>query len=147
MASTSQSESRDLPKKDNALSETILTESDFDEALSDLADIENEAREEGFPIPSEKAQRNAKRLLHHVHEVMAEGFGLYATPDAEVAIDISGGPGCGLLLLCESSGELFCIFNKHSVSRNARYLDAGLPPDDFVRDALVALQKSRETPT
>ena len=119
------------------------SESDFQEALSDLADIENEAIEEGFPIPAKAARKNAKQLLRQIHEITADGFSLYPTPDAEVAIDISGGRGCGLLLLCESSGEVFCIFNMHSVCRNARYSDASLLPDEFVRDALLQVQESR----
>ena len=85
-----------------------VSESDFQEALTDLADIEHEAREEGYPIPSKVAQKNAKRLLGWVHEIMSDGFGVYATSDAEVAIDISGGHRYGVLLLCDSDDEVFC---------------------------------------
>ena len=64
---------------------------DLCDALHDLDQAKDEAREEGFPPPSDKALGNAWRLLHAMYRVSPRRFEVYPTPDGEIAIDAPGG--------------------------------------------------------
>ena len=113
------------------------------DALRDLDEARDEAREEGFPPPSDAALRNARGLLRAMHGVSPRRFEVYPTPDGEIAIDAPGGPGRSVLLLCESDGGALCLVNMNGANRRARYADATALPDGFVRDALGELDGSR----
>lgn len=110
------------------------------DALHDLEEARNEAREERFPIPSDVAIGNARRLLHAMHAILPRRFEVYPTPEGEIAIDVRGGLGYGVLLLCESDGGVLCLVNMDGAHRRARYSDAHTLPDEFVREALLELE-------
>ena len=110
-------------------------------ALHDLAQAQYEAREEGFPLPSDTALRNARRLLRAMYRILPRRFELYPMPDGEIAIDVPGGPGRSLLLLCASDGGALCSVNIDGAHRRARYSDTRALPDGFVRDALAELER------
>ena len=74
---------------------------DLRDALCDLDRAKEEAREEGFPVPSDKALKNARRLLQAMYKVLPWRFEVYATPDGEIAIDVPGGFGRSVILLCD----------------------------------------------
>ena len=115
---------------------------DLCDALRDLEGVRNEAREEGFPVPSDTALRNARRLLHEMYKISLRRFEVYPTPDDEVAIDAPGGFGHSVLLLCGSDGGALCLVNMDGAHRRARYSDTHGLPDGFVRDALAELERS-----
>ena len=115
------------------------------DALRDLDEARDEAREEGFPPPSDAALRNARGLLRAMHGVSPRRFEVYPTADGEIAIDAPGGPGRSVLLLCESDGGALCLVNMNGANRRARYADAAGLPDGFVRDALGELDGSRDS--
>ena len=115
---------------------------DLCDALRDLEGVRNEAREEGFPVPSDTALRNAGRLLHAMYRILPRRFEVYPMPDGEIAIDVPGGPGRSVLLLCGSDGGALCSVNMDGVHRRARYSDTHGLPDGFVRDALAELERS-----
>lgn len=112
---------------------------DLRDALRDLDEARNEAREEGFPAPSDAALGNARRLLHAMYRMLPRRFEVYPMPDGEIAIDISGGPGRSVLLLCEPDGGALCSVNMDGAHRRARYSRMRGLPDGFVRDALAEL--------
>ena len=114
---------------------------DLYEALQDLDEAEDEAREEGFPIPSNTALGNARRLLHAMYRILPRRFEVYPMPDGEIAIDVPGGPGRSVLLLCGSDGGDLCSVNMDGAHRRARYSDTRGLPDGFVRDALAELER------
>lgn len=114
---------------------------DLYEALQDLDEAEDEAREEGFPIPSNTALGNARRLLHAMYRILPRRFEVYPMPDGEIAIDVLGGPGRSVLLLCGSDGGALCSVNMDGAHRRARYSDTRGLPDGFVRDALAELER------
>ena len=115
---------------------------DLRDALCDLNGVKEEAREEEFPVPSDTALRNARRLLHEMHGISPRRFEVYPTPDGEIAIDVPGGFGHSLLLLCGSDGGALCSINMDGAHRRARYSDTRRLPDGFVREALAELEWS-----
>ena len=115
---------------------------DLCDALSDLDRVRQEAREDGFLAPSGAAAENARRLLHDIYRIFPRRFEIYPTPDGEVALDVPGGPGRSVLLLCGSDGGALCSVNMNGAHRRARYSDARELPDGFVLDALAELERS-----
>ena len=118
---------------------------DLSEALRDLREAKDEAREEGFPAPSDAAARNARRLLRAMYGISPRRFEVYPTPDGQVAIDAPGGFGRSVLLLCDSGGGALCSVNMDGAHRRARYSDTRGLPDGFVREVLAEL-KRRDAP-
>lgn len=114
---------------------------DLCDALRDLEGVRNEAREEEFPVPSDMALGNARRLLHAMYWILSRRFEVYPMPDGEIAIHVPGGPGRSVLLLCGSDGGALCSVNMDGVHRRARYTDTRRLPDGFVRDALAELEE------
>ena len=118
---------------------------DLCDALRDLDQAKDEAREEEFPVPAGKALGNARRLLHAMHRISPRRFEVYPTPDGEIAIDAPGGPGRSVLLLCDSDGGALCLVNMNGAHRRARYSDTRKLPDGLVREALSELEQQRDT--
>lgn len=87
--------------------ETTHPDTKLEDALQDLREARDEAREDGFPEPSDTVIANAERLLKAMYEISPQRFEVYPTPDAEIAIDVPGGYGESNLLLCESSGAVY----------------------------------------
>lgn len=114
---------------------------DLRDALRDLDQAKDEAREDGFPAPSGKALESARRLLYAMHRISPRRFEVYPTPDGEIAIDAPGGPGRSVLLLCDSDGAALCLVNMNGAHRRARYSDTRGLPDGFVRGALAELEQ------
>lgn len=117
---------------------------DLRDALNDLDEAAAEALEEEFPIPSDLALSNARRLLLALYKLSPQRFEVYPTPDGEVAIDAPGGRGRSVVLLCDSDGGALCLVNMDGRHRRARYSDTGLLPDGFVREALDELARRDE---
>ena len=111
------------------------------EALQDLDEAGDEAREEGFPAPSDTASGNARRLLRAMYRILPRRFEVYPMPDGEIAIDVPGGRGRSVILLCEPDGGALCLVNMNGRHRRARYTDPHDLPDGFVREALEELEQ------
>ena len=107
--------------------------------LDDLRDAADEAREEGFPVPSDMAVTNSERLIRSLCEVSPGRYGVYPTPDGEISIDIFNGKGSSVILLCDSVGGALCLVNIEGSSR-ARCSGTDTLPDDFAREALAGLK-------
>ena len=108
-------------------------------ALNDLHNANEEAREEGFPIPSDIAIRNSEELVKNIYEIFPKRFEVYPTQDGEIAVDIYNGKGSSVILLCDSVGEILCMVNISGNSRRAHYSQIDQLPDGFVREALNEL--------
>ena len=78
--------------------------SKLNDALHDLREARDEAREEGLPQPSDTALGNAERLLREMYGISPRRFEVYPTPDGEIAIDAPDGQGRSVILLCDSEG-------------------------------------------
>lgn len=119
---------------------TARVPDELNDALYDLQQATDEAREEGFPVPSGVALENAVRLLREMYGISPCRFEVYPTPEGEIAINAPGGHGRSVLLLCDLDGGALCLVNMNGDHRRARYSTAGILPDGFVRDALVELE-------
>ena len=113
------------------------------DALRDLDEAKDEAREEGFPAPSDTALGDARRLLHAMYRMLPRRFEIDPMPDGEIAIHVPSGPGSSVILLCEPDGGALCLVNMNGRHRRARYSDTDLLPDGFVREALAESQWKR----
>ena len=127
-----------MPERDSSL-EVELTE-----ALHDLSNARDEAREEGLPLPSKAALQNAEVLLKEMYGISARRFEVYPTPDGEIAIHAPGGPGRSVLLLCGPEGGALCLVNMSGGHRRASYSTTETLPDGFVREALAELETDSE---
>ena len=114
---------------------------DLCDALRDLEEVRGEAHEEGFAVPSDVALGNARRLLHAMYRLSPRRFEVYPMPDGEIAIDVPGGPGRSILLLCGSDGGALCSVNMNGAHRRARYSDTRGLPGGFVCDAFAELER------
>ena len=109
------------------------------DALRDLEEVKDEAREKDFPTPTDLACKNANRLLKEMYRLSRRRFEVYPMPDGEVAIDASDGQGSSVLLF-DSDGGALCLVNMRGKHRRARYLSAHALPDGFIREALAELK-------
>ena len=115
--------------------------SEFNHALQDIQEITNEASEEGFLPPSDKALSYAVRLLKGMYAISPRRYEIYPTPDGEIAIDAPGGYGRSVILLCDSDGGALCLVNMNGKHRRARYSSIETLPDGFLREALTELNQ------
>ena len=114
-------------------------------AQQEPAEVADAACEEGYPVPSELAFGNARRLLPEICRLTPRSIAVYPTPDDEICIDIYGGFGPSVLMLCESDGGALCSVNLDGEHRRAHYDTTRTLPDGFIREALAELEdKPRE---
>ena len=109
--------------------------------MADLQDVIEEAREEGYPIPSNLAISNAKLLLERLYRFTPRRYEVYPTPDAEIAIDAPGDGG-SVVVFCDSNGGALCMANLPDGHRTKSYSTTELLPDSFVREALAKLMSA-----
>ena len=113
---------------------------DLDDALDDLERVGEEAQEEGFPLPSEKAISNARPMLEAMYRFEPYRYEVYPTPDGEIAIDVPNGRGSSVLVLCDSSGGALCMVNMDGDHRRKTYPACPSSPDRFIQQALRELE-------
>ena len=126
---------------DSDLVAVVVDEDVLSEMLDDLNGATEEAREEGFPIPSQVALSNAERLLSEMYRILPRRFEIYPTPDGEIAIDAATGHGRSVILLCDSEGGALCLANLLSSHQRMSYTSISDLPDDFLRKALAELER------
>lgn len=117
-----------------------ICDRDLELALADLHEIVDEAREEGFPLPSSKALESACRLLRKMYGMFPQRFEVYPTQDGDITLGAYGGPKESVLLLCEPEGGAVCSVYIRGDYRQKRYATADALPDEFLVDALCDLR-------
>ena len=110
-------------------------------AAADLAEVEVEALEEGFPRPTRLALETAERLLRDLYSLSPRRYEVYPMPDGEIALP-GGARGRSVVLYCEPQGGVLCLVNIEGAHRRAAFDDAALLPDAFVREALEELDRT-----
>ena len=108
----------------------------FVSMMTDLEGAVEEADDEGYPRPSDRAVSNAKLLLERLYRIAPRRFEVYPTPDAEIAIDAPG-DGCSVVVLCDSDGGALCMANLPGGHRAKSYGAVDGLPDGFLREALA----------
>ena len=134
-----------LPERSRALQAgfSIVSKAtpELDDALEDLRECQDEAREKSFPIPTVTALNNAERLLKSLFSILPRRFEVYPMPSGAIAIQASKAPEVAISVLCESDGEALCLVSALDHSRRARYSTANYLPDGFLLDALQDLRR------
>ena len=108
------------------------------DAIADIDGATGEAKEQGFPVPSQIALSNAIRLVRRLYRIAPRRFEVYPTPDAEIAIDAPG-KGSSVILLCDSDGGALCMINLPDGHHTKFYPTTDTLPDGFVSEALESL--------
>lgn len=117
---------------------------DLEDALADLRAAPNEARDEGYPRPTQRTFAEADRILRWMHGRLAARLEVYPTPDGDIAIVAPGGPRHSVMVLCDPSGGALCMVNMDGEHRRARYATAERLPDGFLLEALNELATHRD---
>lgn len=89
------------------------------EAMKELREINEDASEEGYPLPAPYAVSNARILLEVMFNELPRRYFVYSTQDSEVAISYrSSILGCGLLVLCrpDDGVQIIGIMKNESTS-------------------------------
>ncbi len=109
------------------------------EALRELSEVTDYAKEDGMDIPSETAFANAERLLRDLYDFSPRVYSVYPIPDGYIAIDARGAGSNIAVLMCGSDGSALFVRVINGESRRIRYPTTGELPDEFIREALTAL--------
>ena len=116
---------------------------DLADALADLADASEEAREDGLPIPSQDLLASAEHLLRKLYPVWPHRFEVYPSPDGEIVIDAPNRLDSSVLLFCEPKGGVLCLVHIKGEQRSKRYSSSDTLPDEFLTQALGSLFEER----
>lgn len=110
-------------------------------ALAELRDCVEEAHEEGYPEPTERALTVSEAILRRVANLPLRlpEPSVYPTADHEIAIFFSRNDvNAGVLITVDADGGGACFSNARG-HRRARYGDISDLPDPFVKSELERL--------
>lgn len=111
-------------------------------ALRELDELNDEAKEEGIEPPSESAMTDAKRVLRAIYDILPRDYVMDFFPEGVIAIIVPGGFKRSVMVLCESDGGALCSVNMNGKHRRKRYLRTDqLLLDSFLREALRELER------
>ena len=113
---------------------------DLSDALADLADASEEAREDGLPIPSQQLLDASEQILRKLYDIWPHRFEVYPDQDGAIAIDARNDRGSAVLVLCEPGGEVLCLVHTHGEQQSNRYPSSEDLPDDFLSGAFSSLE-------
>ena len=113
---------------------------DLADALADLAEAGEEAREDGFPVPDQELLDRSEKLLRKLYAVWPHRFEVYPNPDGEIAIDARNDRGWAVLILCEPAGEVLCLEHVNGEQRSHRHPSVDNLPDESLTKALSSLE-------
>ena len=108
----------------------------LEEAMDDLAYIQEEAEEEGWQVPSANTIKMAERVFGDMFSYAPRPYAIYAMPDGEIAIDAHSPHGTKVMVICDAKGGARCLTYLNGGFGSREHEDARALPDDFVRDAL-----------
>ena len=114
---------------------------DLADALADLADASEEAREDGFPIPDQQLLDASEQLLRKLYDIWPHRFEVYPDQDGAIVIDAPNRRGSSVLVVCEPTGEVLCMVNNEGKHQRKRYTSPDHVPDVFLSEALASLFK------
>lgn len=111
------------------------------DALGDLGECVDEAREEGYPQPTDEALAVAEALLNRIAQLAMRlpQPSVYPSADNEIVLFFCKGEvQAAVSIAIEAGGGGVCFSNIGSL-RRARYQDARELPDAFVAGELLKL--------
>ena len=110
-------------------------------ALRELEQVADEARDDGAPVPSPLAHRNARSLIEKMYGMCRTRFTVYPLYNGEIVIEATSSDRDSVLAVCRSAGEIGCFVNMDGCSRWERYADVSALPNRFLREALRELAR------
>lgn len=114
---------------------------DINRALQELGEVDTEASENAFPIPSAMVHRNARFLIPKIYRTFRRPLSVYPLLDGEIAIEATVPSKDSVLVSCESDGSVLCLVNIHRRSCHAKYDRVSELPDSFMHSALAELRE------
>lgn len=106
------------------------------EALDKLAGVVAQAAKDGYPVPSQDQVEQAERLLQGAIRIGPVGYDVYATPQAEIAIDFTT-DDFSIALYSKRDGSSECFVDKGGTSQShAWYRNSDEALGAFFQDAL-----------
>ncbi len=112
--------------------------------MAKLNAVQDEAREDGEPVPSDTAVEIARDLLPRIYRAYPMRYGIYHD-DGDVVVDMGNAYG-SVLVFCDDF-KIRCYAHFNHRMRYACY-DVGLSdtlPDGFFREALTQLATEGST--
>lgn len=106
------------------------------EASEGLDSIASDAVDMGYEIPEESVVSEASRILGEMRSYRALSFDAYSMSGGRVGIDVNGGVGRSMIVVCEPGGSALCVVTVGGDARRARYENSRFLVDDFVRQGL-----------
>jgi len=111
----------------------------LDAILDDLSDVQSEAQEEGYPIPTQLAIRNAKHLVNVLYDIAPLRYEVYPTICGEIAIDTPNGVSASAVIICASDGSVMYIASSAEGEFSKECLAVEEIPDSRLRQVLMLL--------
>ena len=108
-------------------------------ALNDLAEIESEAQDAGYAMPSSLAVSGARYVVQAMHRIRSLRYHIYPMPDGEIAID-GGERGTRIGVFCYPDGEVQYVGWVNGECVEEQSSEARQIPSDFLRRALSELE-------
>ena len=113
---------------------------DMNAALTDLAEVKEEALEDGYLEPTEDAVHCAERLLRRSYEFLPQRYEVYPMPEGEIALDPPSGFKQSILFLCRPDGSVHCMLNLNGVHETFTFESEQVLPEQFLRETLLRLK-------
>lgn len=101
------------------------------EVMAALDAVQDEAREEGYPVPSDALVDDARALLRKVYQVAPVGYAIYPMENGEIAIHASNEPKGAVVITCHPH-DTWCVVSIGKSRRRAWFQDMAELPDPFV---------------
>lgn len=111
----------------------------LDAILDDLSDVRSEAQEEGYPLPTQLAIRNAKHLVNVLYDIAPLRYEVYPTVCGEIAIDTPIGTSSSAIIICASDGSVMYIASSAEREFSNKCLSVEEIPDSRLRQVLMLL--------
>ncbi len=107
-------------------------------ALGDVACINDQAREEGYPVPSALAIDNARSLVRTMFQMLPVRYDVYPSDDGEIVID-GGVAGRRIFVYCYANGDVLYIGWVDGERHHIRTSGDGYIATEFLTRALGQL--------
>ena len=111
----------------------------LDAIFDDLSDVQSEAQEEGYPLPTQLAIRNAKHLVNVLYDIAPLRYEVYPTICGEVAIDTPNGTSSSAIIICASDGSVMYIASSAEGEFSNKCHSIEEIPDSRLRQVLMLL--------
>ena len=111
----------------------------LDAILDDLSDVRSESQEEGYPLPTQLAIRNAKHLVNVLYDIAPLRYEVYPTVCGEIAIDTPIGTSSSAIIICASDGSVMYIASSAEGEFSNECLSVEEIPDSRLRQVLMLL--------